>query len=218
MNFNTIFFDFDYTLVDSSLGVIECTNYALEKLGFQKPSTDSVRKTIGLSLADTYKQLVRNNSNHTKEEFIKFFVERANSVMNDLTVMFEYTGETVEMLKKCGFKLGIVSSKFRYRIESFLEKENLLDKIDVIIGGEDVDKPKPNPEGIFSAIRKIGVNSKNVLFVGDSTVDAQTAMRANVAFIAVLSGVTSKSAFSNYTVLRYLKNIYDLRKCDLIGQ
>jgi phosphoglycolate phosphatase len=46
--------------------------------------------------------------------------------------------------------------------------------------------------------------------VGDSVVDAETAQRAGVPFVAVLSGVTPKTAFRDYTPLAIIDNLYSL--------
>ena len=50
--FRAIIFDFDYTLGDSTNGIVLSVNYAFEKLGFAAKDTESIRKTIGLSLTD----------------------------------------------------------------------------------------------------------------------------------------------------------------------
>ena len=73
----------------------------------------------------------------------QFFQEKADEVMNDFTHVFKEVPEIMSLLKEQGFSPGIVSGKFRYRIESFLEREKLLDFFKVIVGGEDVVKHKP---------------------------------------------------------------------------
>ena len=56
--FQAIIFDFDYTLADSSRGVIDCIKYALHALGLPSVSDKLACQTIGLSLGDTLIQLV----------------------------------------------------------------------------------------------------------------------------------------------------------------
>jgi len=53
-NIKAVIFDFDYTLADSSKGIIECINYALRELGLNSVTTDAACETIGLSLGDTF--------------------------------------------------------------------------------------------------------------------------------------------------------------------
>ena len=49
-----VIFDFDYTLGDSSNGIALSINYALERLGYEAQKMDAIRKTIGLSLKETF--------------------------------------------------------------------------------------------------------------------------------------------------------------------
>lgn len=49
-----ILFDFDYTLGDSTMGIVQSANYALEQLGHTGKSEDAIKRTIGLSLTDTF--------------------------------------------------------------------------------------------------------------------------------------------------------------------
>ena len=62
--------------------------------------------------------------------------------MVDLTSMFASVPATTERLIEMGFALGIVSTKFRYRIEDILAREGLSDRFGIIIGGEGRCRPK----------------------------------------------------------------------------
>lgn len=127
--------------------------------------------------------------------------------MVDFTTLFSNTPSVIKELYDKGIKLGIVSTKFRYRIEAILNRENLLSFFGVIIGGEDVSNLKPDPSGLLLAIKKLDLNPSEVIYIGDSTTDAQTAYRAGISFIAVLSGVTPRTAFNQSQVIEFLKNI-----------
>lgn len=207
--FQTVIFDFDYTLADSSRGVVECINSALVGMGIPAVSAEEARRTIGLSLLDTFVHLT-GESPVQSNEFARLFVERADEVMADLTVLFDSVPEAVEMLRRRGFALGIVSTKFRYRIQSILRREGLLGSFDVIVGGEDVSRHKPDPEGLLRVMERLQSSPTNSVYVGDSLVDAETAKRARVPFIAVLSGITPRDAFDGYDVFQILERMSDM--------
>lgn len=209
---STFFFDFDYTLADSSHGAVKCINFALTQLGFPAVAEEEACKTIGLSLPDTLAQLAGNCSDSQERQFIKLFTQRADQIMADSTTFFESVPETISMLKQQGFKLGIVSTKFRYRIEAILNRENLLHVFDVIVGGEDVLKHKPDPEGLLRAIDITKSSFGDTIYVGDSVVDAETAKRARVCFLAMLSGPTAKDAFDGYEVYGFAERFPDILK------
>ncbi len=202
-----IIFDFDYTLADSSEGVIECINFALDRLGLPLAADAEIRKTIGLSLPDALLMLVGKEYARYTDEFTRLFVERADEVMTDMTELFDSVPETVTALQKLEIRLGIVTLKYRYRIESVLRREQLTDAFEVIIGFEDVSEQKPNPTGLLAAMERLNCVRQNCCYVGDSITDAKTAQRANIDFIAVLSGVTPRAAFDDYDVYAILENV-----------
>ncbi|MFL7792552.1 MAG: HAD family hydrolase [Anaerolineae bacterium] len=208
--FQAVIFDFDYTLADSSSGVIECISFALGELGLPPVSDEAARRTIGLSLPDTFLELAGPRHIAQSDEFARLFVKRADERMSDLTVLFKSVPEVIERLRAQGLVLGIVSTKFRYRIETVLIREGLLDAFAAIVGGEDVARHKPDPMGLLTAIERLGSVPASTLYVGDSVTDARTAERASVPFVAVLSGVTPREAFENYSFCEILTSLPDL--------
>lgn len=211
--FSAVIFDFDYTLADSSRGVLECVNQALRSLGLPSASPEDIKKTIGMSLPDTLATLAGEEHEERAEEFSRLFIEKADEVMADLTVVFDDVPRIMGQLRAKGVSLGIVSTKFRYRIETILGRVGLLEPFDAIVGGEDVSRHKPDPEGLLMAVDMLGSPS-STLYVGDSVSDAEAAMRAGLPFVAVLSGVTPREAFADYPVYKVLNKLSGL--ADLI--
>jgi len=205
-----IIFDFDFTLADSSKGVIGCINYAVKKLGFTQFSDEKIKKTIGLTLKQSFMSLVGKEHLDKTEKFKYYFIEKADEIMTDFTELFMETSSVIRLLHSKGIKLGIVSTKFRYRIIEILERENLLEFFEVIIGGEDVQERKPDPKGLLEAIKKLNLAISQTIYVGDSLTDAETAYRAGVSFIAVLTGVTLQNDFKIYPVIQFVENVSEI--------
>jgi phosphoglycolate phosphatase len=203
-------FDFDFTLADSSEGVVDCINTALTRLGLPiKPSAEICR-TIGYSLRETREILCGPQEPLTIEKFKEYFVERADQVMAAKTKLFPDVPGVLADLKEHSIKIGIVTSKFRYRIEEIMKREKLSDYIDTIIGCEDVNQQKPNPEGVFLAGKRMQVKTEDMILIGDSIVDAKTAMNAGVPFIGVLSGVMTRDELAVYPHLKIISAIGEL--------
>ena len=203
-------FDFDYTLADSSRGVLECINHAFKGMDLPKVAAEDAQRTIGLSLPNILVTLAGMEQEGRAGEFARLFVERANEVMTDQTSIFEEVPEVIKRLKDEGVNLGIVSTKFRRRIEEILGRIDMLEPFDIIVGGEDVSRHKPDPEGLLVAIERLGGSPSGSLYVGDSVTDAETARRAGVPFAAVLNGVTPREAFKDYPAYRILDNLGEL--------
>jgi phosphoglycolate phosphatase len=210
MEFQAILFDFDYTLADSSRGVVRCVNDALRDLGLPPALPDAIYPTIGMSLTDTFVRLVGPARAGQGPEFARRFKHHADQAMADLTVLYPMVDPVVRLLRRQGKKLGIVSTKFRYRIEGLLQRDNLRDLFDVIVGGEDVAGHKPDPEGLRRAMAELHCSPPQVLYVGDSVIDAETARRAGVSFVAVLSGVTGRGEFSGYPDIKIIESLAQL--------
>lgn len=206
----SVIFDFDYTLADSSPGVFECINFALREMGLDHVSQDAACRTIGLSLNETFLTLGKHHEAQRCDEFHQLFVQRADQVMVDRTALYETVPTTVKALRERGLRLGIVSTKYRSRINGVLKREALLDQFGVVIGGDDVEHYKPHPQGLFEAMKKLECSPESVVYVGDSKVDAELAKRAGVPLVVVLSGVTPKEHFDNYTPVGVLENISHL--------
>ncbi len=115
--------------------------------------------------------------------------------------------DAVRDLRRWGFRLGIVSTKFRSRIEPTLERACLLDRFDTIAGGEDVTKFKPDPEGLLMASERLAARLGEMVYVGDSVTDGETAQRAGVPFIALLSGMTPRHDLELYAPRTVLPDI-----------
>jgi phosphoglycolate phosphatase len=196
--FHAVVFDFDYTLVDSSRAVIACANYALGEMGLPLASDEVVCRTIGLPLPQVLVELAGEQERARGQDFQRLFVSLADKVGNALTVLLGPTAETIGALRGCGLRLGIVSTKMRYRMEGLLHREGLLADFDVIVGIEDVPVPKPDPTGLLMAIGRLQVAVQDCLYVGDSVVDAETASRAGVPFLAVLTGKTDRESLAAY--------------------
>ncbi len=190
-----VLFDFDYTLGDSSEGIVQSAGYALERLGLAVPDAETIKKTIGLSMRDTLHALGGGSDPEQVKLFTAYFREKADAVMTAQTVLYEGVTEVLAKLKEQGYMTGIVTTKYHYRIDAILARSGGAGLVDVIVGAEDVRFEKPDPEGLLAAVRSLGISRDEVLYVGDSTVDAKTAAGAGVRFAAVLSGKTSEAEF-----------------------
>ena len=188
-----LIFDFDYTIGDSSDGIAESINFALNKLGYQSRRKNESNKTIGRSLKDTFKILTNCSDDVLTGEFSRYFKEKADEVMVENTVLYPSVYDLLLAAKHHNYLLSIVTSKFHYRIEQILSKFGILNEFDVIVGAEDVKNEKTAPDGLLLALKTLGVCKSECIYIGDSTVDAEAAKGAGVNFIGVLTGTTDKT-------------------------
>jgi phosphoglycolate phosphatase len=212
VKYSTILFDFDYTLADATKGIVSSFNYAFSKLDLPECNPESIKKTVGLPLDKAFIHLTNSKNEVLIDRFLTLFRERANEVMSKDTVLYADTVNTLQRLKQGGLSTGIVTTKYHFRIVETLNMHGALDLIDVIVGGEDVKVPKPSPQGLLLAIESLNEELNNVLYIGDSLIDAKTALAANVDFAAVTTGTTKETEFSQYPCIKIVKNLSELFK------
>lgn len=205
-----IIFDFDYTLGDSTEGIVISTDSALMRLGEEKRTREEIKKTVGISLHETYKVLSGKDDDKKAELFTKYFIEKADEVMVDCTELYENTLSVLDSFRKEGFRTGIVTTKLNSRIQSILKKFSASHLIDVIVGVENVKNVKPNPEGLLLACKNLCLEKEDVIYVGDSYIDALASQNAEIDFLGVLTGTTTKEKFCEYKNAAILKNIKEV--------
>jgi phosphoglycolate phosphatase len=169
-----------------------------------------VRRTIGLGLGEALEILTGQTDPELELRFRKLFVEHADEIMVSQTDLLEGVLPALDALRGVGLRLGIVSTKFRYRIEDTLVRYEALDRFEAIVGGGDVKALKPDPEGLLLSLKLLGVSAGEAVFVGDHLVDAEAAQGAGVPFVAVLSGTTDPAAFSRFPNVAILGGVADL--------
>lgn len=207
---DTFIFDFDLTLADSSAAIFICFRHTLGEFGYKIPSDEEIYKTIGLTLEDGFQQLCGVTDEQVKQQMRKCYVKKADDVMAAQTYFFDGAVETLAKLRSMGCKTGIVSTKYRYRIVETFEKQQKPLEVDMIIGSEDVSCWKPAPTGLNTIISKLGSQKDKTLYVGDSYIDAETAVNAGVAFAAVTTGSTSADVFKKYDTFVVCSGIKEL--------
>lgn len=191
-------FDFDYTLADSSRGIVKCFRHVLERHGHTGVADETIKRTIGKTLQESFSILSGITDPETLEAYRKEYVKEADTHMTVNTFLYPETIEVLTALKQRGAKIGIISTKYRYRIQELLTRHLPDGFLDVIVGGEDVKAAKPSPEGLLSAINHLDCRKEDTLYIGDSTVDAETAQAGGTDFAGVLHGATTREELEAY--------------------
>lgn len=218
MRKSAILFDFDFTLADSSKGAVACMNYALSEMRHNPATWDACCATIGLSLPETYRALTGDNSIENAKKFRDHFQNKADDVMTDNTIIYDGVPDVLVGLNDRGFQLGILSTKFRYRINQILARDGLAQTFAHVIGGEDVTAHKPDPEGIYRFMSMASIEPTELVMVGDSLADAEAAHRAGVDFIAVMTGATAAEAFGPFSPKAIMTSVLAVTETAILSQ
>lgn len=208
--YTTFVFDFDLTLVDSSSAILTCFRHTLAEFGCTIPDEKKIYDTIGFTLVDALKILSGKNSVTDVEAMRTVYVKKADEIMARQSIFYPKALEILNRLRQDGKKTAIVSSKMRYRIEEtfFAHADGIL--VDHIVGHGDVANSKPAPDGILKAAEILGAALNDILYIGDSYIDAITAQKAGVDFAAITTGSTNSDDFQNYPYVMVTSSLIEL--------
>ncbi len=194
-----ILFDLDDTLLNS----LKARVHALEKVFTEaRISLDAHNFLFGLNgspFREALKELERTY-NIKDDLFIKY---RRAYWFNSQDSLSLYPGvkEMLVKLKAEGYHLGIVTSKMhdtvfegcRIGCSGELKKMGISDLFYKVIGLEDVQKPKPDPECIRLALNGTDIAPGNTLVVGDTAADIEAAQAAGCISCRAIWGITESA-------------------------
>ena len=212
MKYKLYLFDFDYTLANSEKGILMCFRHVLNELGHTKISDLQIKRTIGMTLEDAFVLLTKETDLDKIKQYRASYVKKADDVMTKHTEFYPDTLSVLKHIKDHQSMTGIISTKMAYRIRDKFEQEHAMPLLDLIVGGDQVSRPKPDPSGLLYALEQLLVDKKDVLYIGDSVIDAKTAQNAGVDFSAVLTGATKKEEFSEFSCVRIMNSLSELLK------
>jgi len=210
MNYKIYLFDFDYTLANSEKGIVDCFQRVLRKNHYPETPVDTIKRTIGLPMEDALSALTGESASAVIRTLQQQFSAEADELMTKNTRFFPETIPTLTALKEQGCQVGIISTKRRTRIREKLLADNVENLIDIIIGREDVEIPKPSPEGLLLALQRLQGKKCDILYTGDSLIDAHAAQNAALDFAAVTTGTTTAADFSVLPHKKIMRNLSEL--------
>ena len=219
MRYQGVFFDFDYTLGDSTDAIAEGYRRGFAVMGWPEPTVEQVRATVGMRLEDGYTFITGDGDPARQTEFHRLFMYSVGvkAQGEDRKLMVEGTRllpgavELLAALKEAGIPSAIVSTKPGETIRRIFTHYGHLDLLALVIGGDEVTRYKPDPEGVRLALDRLGLTADRVLFCGDTVIDAATARAGGCDFCAVLNGTTPREAFADYPHVHIADDLSDLQ-------
>ena len=174
-----VIFDLDGTLVDSLENIAFCMNSSLKAFGFKEHKVNDFKMFIG---EGSYKLASNALPAQTSDD--------ANIYEN--TIPYDGIYELLKKLKNTNLKLGILSNKPHKFTEQFGIRFFKHCGFDEIHGQKENVPPKPHAMGALNIAKSFNIKPEEIFYVGDSSVDMQTAANAKMKSIGVLWGFRPK--------------------------
>jgi HAD superfamily hydrolase (TIGR01509 family) len=94
--------------------------------------------------------------------------------------------------KKRGLPTALITSKNREELNNTLPRLEIADYVDLAVTADDVAHPKPDPEGLLQALKRLGATAASAVYTGDTVHDMRAARGAGVRGIGVTWGAASR--------------------------
>lgn len=196
INYNTLIFDLDGTLLDTLGDLTDGVNYVLSRFSFENRTSNEVRSFVGNGISALIRRaLPEGSSDELHAEAICLFNEYYKNNMKNKTLPYEGIYNLLKKLKENGCKIGVVSNKNDSAVKElctfFFEDIFNGDKVKYAFGTTTEDTRKPSPRLVYDALKMLDSEKNKTVFIGDSDVDFQTAKNAGVDIICVGWGYRS---------------------------
>jgi pyrophosphatase PpaX len=178
----TVLFDLDGTIVNTNELIVQSFLHSLEGQTPSLVTRDHIIPNMGRPLIE---QMVDFSGREEVADLIDKYRSFNLSKHDELVTEFPHVRTVIAELHANGIKIGIVTSKIRQTTSMGLKLAGLDTFISSIVTIEDVAKAKPDPEGIFRALRELNGKPEETIMVGDSHYDIEAAQNAGVGAIGV---------------------------------
>lgn len=188
--YQAVIFDLDGTLLYTLEDLKDGVNHVMRNWNYPERTLDEVRRFVGNGIHKLIERAVPEGLEDEKvEQVFEEFKTYYTAHCEIKTRPYDGIMELLAQLKEKGIKLAIVSNKNDAAVKE-LARDYFADYIEkeVAIGEREGIRKKPAPDSVFEAMRILGVDKKDTVYVGDSDVDRATAKNAGLDCISVTWG------------------------------
>ncbi|EAQ25485.1 MULTISPECIES: phosphoglycolate phosphatase [unclassified Roseovarius] len=208
-----VVFDLDGTLIDSAPDIHAAANRLMVQNGFDPFAPEETRSFIGSGVPHFISCCLtargRAGDGALRARLIEDFIADYETAVT-LTTVYPGVMGALDGLAGADLALGLCTNKPEGPAHSILAHLGLAGYFPVIIGGDSLTLRKPDPAPLQATAAALG--ARDVVFVGDSEVDAETAARAGVPFVLYTEGyrkgpieqIAHDRAFSDFADLQEL--------------
>ena len=182
MRFPVVLFDLDGTLIDSGPIILASMRHASVTVLGREPDEDLVRAAIG---GPGLIAQMRDLDPDRVDELVDAYRAHNEPLHAELEA-FPGVLDLLPVLRDEGRTLGIVTAKRLRTVDLALDRFPVLrETMGVVIGAEDTERHKPEPDPLLEAARRLDVDPADVAYIGDSPFDIRSAKAAGMFSVAV---------------------------------
>lgn len=210
-----VIFDLDGTLLNTITDLATATNQALKYFGYPTHPIEAYRFFVGNGINKLFERALPENK-RTEQNILRIrsrFLPYYNEHNTDLSSPYPGISEVLHALQSKGIQLAVASNKYHSATEKLIAHYFPTIRFEVVLGQREGIPVKPDPTIVTDILRATGLTVQQALYVGDSGVDMQTALRAGVDAVGVDWGFrprTELEAFHPKAIISQAKELLSL--------
>ena len=190
MQFRTVLFDLDGTLIDHLKAIHRSYCHTLPQLGYSAPSLEQVRRAIGGGLENAMRNFVPEER---LQEGLAIYRPYWDRTMLDDPELMPGGLELLQWLTARGVVCGVFTNKHGPSGRLLCEHLEVSSYLSGVFGAKDTPWVKPQPEFAAYVLRELKAQAETTLLLGDSPFDVQAARNGGFADCwAVTTGTHSE--------------------------
>ncbi|MCC6396021.1 MAG: HAD family hydrolase [Bacteroidetes bacterium] len=210
--YTSVVFDLDGTLLDTLDDLADSVNTVLEERGWPLHAVDAYRYFVGDGAATLIHRVLPADRRTPEEESICLGRFRAVYAQkwNNKTRPYPGVEDMLAALAAGGVRMAVLSNKPHDATEQCVRELLSGTRFDVIQGQDAQIPKKPAPDGALRIAAMLGVEPREILYLGDTATDMQTAVRAGMVPIGALWGFRTAEELSQHGARRLIRHPAEL--------
>ncbi|MCD7033634.1 HAD family hydrolase [Metabacillus sp. GX 13764] len=204
-----IIFDFDGTLADTIPNIVHSFSEVFNKYDGADLSREEIIGMFGPSETEIIEQNLKSDQKkEAKEDYFKEYEDRhAEFIQKN-----EEIKDVLRKLQERDIKLGVVTGKSKRGLSITLKELGMESFFQAVVTGDDVDQPKPSPEGIEMALKELQTAKSETIYAGDSDSDIKAGIKAGLKTCGVKWLPNTETSEFEHTPDIILENTSDWEK------
>lgn len=186
MAIKLVVYDLDGTLADTAPVAVSLLNNLREQRGLSKKPIKFFKNWLSLGGSELVLNGLELSLDEDVNEWTKKFRELYRQQQGNASPLYDYVTESLSDLFSKNIRLAICTNKPRFLAEPILKAHNIDKFFSIMIAGGDLKSKKPSPENLLACLTTEKIHE--VLYVGDSYVDQETAKNTKIKFVFFSKG------------------------------
>lgn len=207
-------FDLDGTLLNTIADLAQSTNQALQACGFPTHPLEAYPRFVGNGINKLFERALPEGE-RTEENVLRIrrhFIPHYDVHNADLSRPYPGIPELLRRMQDAGMEIAVASNKYQRATEKLVRHYFPDIRFAAIFGQREGVPVKPHPQVVHDIIRATDISPQDIIYIGDSGVDMQTALNAGIESIGVLWGFRPKEELQQFSPTHLVERAEEIDK------